>query len=121
MIWQREKEEEHRRQATALAEERRKAREEAQAWSLAVKGDSDDEREEWEELDETPDFRRTDWIEKVDRAKPNVEEDFDIQEIKKLRVELEELRKMMKKDPVEDGKKPDGDEGDTGAPDVGDD
>ncbi|TDL26025.1 TPR-like protein [Rickenella mellea] len=42
---EREREEAIRKQAEELAEQRRKAREEAQAWSLAVRGDSDDEKE----------------------------------------------------------------------------
>jgi len=42
---EREREEEIRKQAEVLAEERRKAREEAQKWTLALADDSEDEKE----------------------------------------------------------------------------
>ncbi|KAK6512870.1 hypothetical protein TWF506_009034 [Arthrobotrys conoides] len=57
----------------------------------------DDEREEWEELDNHADFENSDWKEKVKNAIPNVEEDISTQEIKKVRKELQELVDKIEK------------------------
>ncbi|KAF3205701.1 hypothetical protein TWF679_009250, partial [Orbilia oligospora] len=57
----------------------------------------DDEREEWEELDNHADFENSDWKEKVKNAVPNVEEDISTQEIKKVRKELQDLVDKIEK------------------------
>ncbi|KAK6507550.1 hypothetical protein TWF481_005980 [Arthrobotrys musiformis] len=57
----------------------------------------DDEREEWEELDNHADFENSEWKEKVKNAVPNVEEDVSTQEIKRVRKELQDLVDKIEK------------------------
>jgi len=51
----------------------------------------DDEREEWEELDNHNDFELSEWKEKVQNTIPNVEDDVSTQQIKLARQELQTL------------------------------
>ncbi|KAK6525738.1 hypothetical protein TWF281_010785 [Arthrobotrys megalospora] len=67
------------------------------AHNRAHRQPDDDEREEWEELDNHADFENSDWKEKVKNAVPNVEEDVSTQEIKKVRKELQDLVDKIEK------------------------
>jgi len=57
----------------------------------------DDEREEWEELDNNTDLESSDWKDKVKNTIPNVQDDMSTQEIKKVRKELQDLVDKIEK------------------------
>lgn len=57
----------------------------------------DDEREEWEELDNSTDFENSDWKDRVRKAIPNVADDVSTQEIRRVGAELEKLVDKLEK------------------------
>jgi len=61
------------------------------------KAEDDDTIEEWEQLDDECDFEGEGWAKKVEQTKPNVEEDGSLVEIRKLRLELVQLRDLVEK------------------------
>ena len=69
----------------------------------------DDTIEEWEQLSNECDFENDGWAKKVEETKPNVEVAGDIVEVRKLREEVNELKKLIqtvlkKRDELIDGK-----------------
>jgi hypothetical protein len=61
------------------------------------RGEQDDDTvEEWEQMAGEVDFEGEGWDKKVAAAKPNVEEDRATIEVKELRVEVQELKDMLK-------------------------
>ncbi|KYK61958.1 potassium ion channel Yvc1 [Drechmeria coniospora] len=61
-----------------------------------ARGEEDDDVvEEWEQLEHTVDFEADGWSKTCDAVKPNLEEDPDVLEVKKLRVEVQELKSML--------------------------
>lgn len=61
------------------------------------RGEEDDDRvEEWEELDGEIDYTADGWDEKVRKTKPIVEADADVVEIRELKSEVAELKRMIR-------------------------
>lgn len=61
------------------------------------RGEEDDDTvEEWEELDSEIDYAADGWDEKVRKTKPIVDVDADVVEIRGLRGEVEELKRMIR-------------------------
>ena len=59
-------------------------------------GESDeDTTEEWEQMAGEVDFESDGWAKKVEGTKPNVEADVAVVEIRELREQVEELKKMV--------------------------
>lgn len=59
-------------------------------------GESDeDTTEEWEQMAGEVDFESDGWAKKVEGTKPNVETDVAVVEIRELREQVEELKKMV--------------------------
>ncbi|KAK3176692.1 hypothetical protein OEA41_008017 [Lepraria neglecta] len=59
-------------------------------------GESDeDTTEEWEQMASEVDFESDGWAKKVEGTKPNVETDVAVVEIRELREQVEELKKMV--------------------------
>jgi hypothetical protein len=58
--------------------------------------EDDDTVEEWEQLAGEINFESEGWDKKVESVKPNVEEDQATTEVKQLRVEVQELKDMLK-------------------------
>lgn len=69
------------------------------AWRIRrnrARGEEDDDVvEEWEQLAEEMDFESEGWTKKCAAAKPNVEDDAAVVEVKKLRDEVDELKTMI--------------------------
>lgn len=69
------------------------------AWRIRrnrARGEEDDDVvEEWEQLAEEIDFESEGWTKKCTAAKPNVEDDAAVVEVKKLRDEVDELKTMI--------------------------
>jgi hypothetical protein len=62
-----------------------------------ARGDEDDDTvEEWEQLAGEVDFEADGWNKKVETAKPNVEEEPAVVEVRKLKKEMDELKEMIK-------------------------
>lgn len=60
------------------------------------RGDEDDDTvEEWEQMAAEVDFEADGWNKHVDTAKPNVEEDTAVLEVRKLQIEVEKLKEMI--------------------------
>jgi hypothetical protein len=59
------------------------------------KASDDDTIEEWEQLEDQCNFSNDGWAAKVEDSKPNVEVKGDIVEIKKLKGEVDVLKKMI--------------------------
>ncbi len=60
------------------------------------RGEEDDDTiEEWEQMAGQVDFEGDGWNKRVDRVKPNVEDDPAVLEVKKLREEVEKLKEMI--------------------------
>jgi hypothetical protein len=60
------------------------------------RGEEDDDTvEEWEQLSGEYDFEADGWSKKVEDARPNVEADGAVLEVKKLRTEVRELRELI--------------------------
>jgi len=57
--------------------------------------DDDDTVEEWEQMAGQVDFEGDGWNKRVDRVKPNVEDGPAVQEVRKLREEVEKLKEMI--------------------------
>ncbi|KAK4690831.1 hypothetical protein P7C71_g6047, partial [Lecanoromycetidae sp. Uapishka_2] len=57
--------------------------------------DDDDETEEWEQLAGECDFEGDGWAKKVEGTKPNVETDLVVVEVRELKQQVGELKKMM--------------------------
>jgi hypothetical protein len=61
------------------------------------RGDEDDDTvEEWEQMAGEVDFEADGWNKQVESAKPNVEEEAAVLEVRKLQSEVEELKEMIK-------------------------
>lgn len=61
-----------------------------------ARGEEDDDQiEEWEQLGQEMDFESEGWAKKCEIAKPNVEEEPAVIEVRKLRAEIDELRTML--------------------------
>lgn len=61
------------------------------------RGDEDDDTvEEWEQMADEVDFEADGWNKQVESAKPNVEEEAAVLEVRKLQSEVEELKEMIK-------------------------
>lgn len=61
-----------------------------------ARGDEDDDvEEEWELMAAQLDYQSEDWAKKCEDAKPNVEEEPAIVEVKRLRQEMQELKSML--------------------------
>jgi hypothetical protein len=63
------------------------------SWQCSI---DDDTVEEWEQLAGEINFESEGWDKKVESVKPNVEEDQATTEVKQLRVEVQELKDMLK-------------------------
>jgi hypothetical protein len=60
------------------------------------RGDEDDDTvEEWEQLAGEVDFEADGWNKRVDAAKPNVEEETAVLEVRKLQSKVEKLKEMI--------------------------
>jgi len=60
------------------------------------RGDEDDDTvEEWEQMAADVDFEADGWNKRVESAKPNVEEDAAVLEVRKLQDEVEKLKEMI--------------------------
>ena len=60
------------------------------------RGESDeDTTEEWEQMGGEVDFEADGWAKKVEGTKPNVATDIAVVEIRELREQVEELKKMI--------------------------
>lgn len=60
------------------------------------RGDEDDDTiEEWEQMADDLDYESDGWAKKVDAAKSNLEMEPAVLEVKKLRTELDEMKKMI--------------------------
>jgi hypothetical protein len=60
------------------------------------RGDEDDDTvEEWEQMAAEVDFEADGWNKHVDSAKPNVEEEAAVVEVRKLQGEVEKLKEMI--------------------------
>lgn len=60
------------------------------------RGDEDDDTvEEWEQMAAEVDFEADGWNKHVDAAKPNVEEETAVLEVRKLQTEVEKLKEMI--------------------------
>ena len=57
--------------------------------------EDEDTVEEWEQMDEQIDLEGEGWTKKVEGAKPNVETDTAVLEIRELREKVEELKKLI--------------------------
>jgi hypothetical protein len=57
--------------------------------------EDDDVVEDWEQLENDLDFESDGWAKTCESVKPNVEDDQAVQEVQKLRAEVEELKTMM--------------------------
>ena len=67
-------------------------------------GESDeDTTEEWEQMAGQVDFESDGWAKKVDSTKPNVETDVAVVEIRELRAQVEELKKVIESKEKGDG------------------
>ncbi|KAM5354214.1 hypothetical protein ACJ41O_000864 [Fusarium nematophilum] len=63
-----------------------------------ARGEEDDDQvHEWEQFHEDLDFEAEGWVKTCDAAKPNVEEEPAVIEVRKLREEVEELKSMLSK------------------------
>lgn len=61
-----------------------------------ARGEEDDDiEEEWEQMASVVDVETEEWAKVCDAAKPNVEEEPAIVEVRKLRKEIEELKSML--------------------------
>lgn len=61
-----------------------------------ARGEEDDDIvEEWEQMAHEVDFESEGWAKKCEAAKPNVEEEPAIVEVKKLRSEIDELKSLI--------------------------
>lgn len=61
-----------------------------------ARGEEDDDVvEEWEQMAHEVDFESESWSKKCEAAKPNVEEEPAIVEVKKLRSEIDELKALL--------------------------
>lgn len=60
--------------------------------------EDDDEIEEWEQMEEEfeQDQGKEEWEKKVDETKPDVEVDVDVVEIRELKKEMQELKRMIR-------------------------
>lgn len=69
------------------------------AWHIRsnrARGEEDDDVvQEWEGMAQQVNYESEDWVKKCESAKPNVEEEPAIVEVKKLREEIQELRAML--------------------------
>lgn len=63
--------------------------------------EDDDEVEEWEQMEGEVDWESEGWNKKVDSTKPNIAVDTAVVEIRELRKEVDELRKMVREMSVE--------------------
>lgn len=64
--------------------------------SNRARGEEDDDvEEEWEQMAEQVHFESEGWVKICEDAKPNVEEEPAIVEVKRLRQEIEELKSML--------------------------
>jgi hypothetical protein len=61
------------------------------------KAQDDDVMDEWEQFAHECDFEEDGWAKKVEETKPNVEVAGAVVEIRKLRSEIDELKKMLEK------------------------
>jgi hypothetical protein len=60
------------------------------------RGEADDDTvEEWEEMNDEIDFEGEGWDKKVQSAKPDVEFDVDVVEIRELKVQVAELKELI--------------------------
>lgn len=60
------------------------------------RGESDDDSiQEWEQLQHETDELQEEWMKKVESSKPDVETDQAVLDIKKLRGEVGELKKLI--------------------------
>lgn len=60
------------------------------------RGEEDDDTvEEWEQLDDEIDFESEGWVKKVETAKPDVQVDIDVIEIRELKTQVQELKEMI--------------------------
>ena len=67
-------------------------------------GESDeDTTEEWEQMAGQVDFESDGWAKKVESTRPNVETDVAVVEIRELRAQVEELRKVVEEKGKGDG------------------
>ena len=67
-------------------------------------GESDDDTtEEWEQMAGQVDFESDGWAKKVESTKPNVETDVAVVEIRELRAQVEDLKKMVESKEKGDG------------------
>jgi hypothetical protein len=68
----------------------------AEICSNRARGEEDDDTvEEWEQLADRVDFESDGWKKTVDSAKSNLEEEAAVLELRKLREEVEQLKKMI--------------------------
>src|SRR2546423_3174883 len=65
------------------------------------KEEDDDTTEEWEQMQGEIDWENEGWSKKVENTKPNVEVDIAVVEIRQLRKEVDDLRKMVREISVE--------------------
>ena len=71
-------------------------REAHKVWRNRRRGEGDDDTvEEWEQLSDMCDFEAEGWTKKVELTKPNVETDVAILEVRKLAVEIKELKGLI--------------------------
>jgi hypothetical protein len=62
------------------------------------RGEADDDTiEEWEQMAGQIDFEGEGWAKKVSESKANVEDDAAVLEVRQLRSEMEELKKLLEK------------------------
>ena len=67
-------------------------------------GESDeDTTEEWEQMAGQVDFESDGWAKKVESTKPNVETDVAVMEIRELRAQVEDLKKIVESNAKGDG------------------
>lgn len=60
------------------------------------RGDEDDDTvEEWEQMAAEVDFEADGWNKRVDTAKPNLEEEAAVLEVRKLQSEVDKLKEMI--------------------------
>lgn len=57
--------------------------------------EDDDTEEEWEQMAGQVDFEADGWDKQVESAKPNLEEDSSVLEMRKLQAEVERLKEMI--------------------------
>lgn len=61
-----------------------------------ARGEEDDDRiEEWEQMGQDMDFESDGWAKTCEMARPNVEEEPAVTEVRKLRAEIEELKAAL--------------------------